>query len=855
MDMQGGAENSAPPNGAAGNSGSCFHCGLPVPPGACYPIEADGLHEPACCHGCQAVAQAILRSGHGDYYRHRTVLPERAESPDALDAILNDLKLYDLPDIQRSFVHQEGGGVREASLILEGIVCAACVWLNEQHIASLPGVVRADINYATRRARVHWDDTIIHLSQILMAIRDIGYGAYPFDPERQEAVFARERRSALRRLFIAGLGAMQVMMYAVPGYLAAPGDMSPDISALMRWASLFLTLPVVTYAAAPFFQGAWRDLKKGRAGMDVPVALGVGGAFAASLWATVTGGGEVYFDSVAMFVFFLLAGRFVEFSVRRRSGEAAESLVKMLPPGANRLVDYPDGDGVERVAVSQLMVGDRLLVKPGESVPADGEVMAGESSVDEALLTGESRPVPKQAGDAVTGGTVNVESPLWMKVSGVGQDTVLSGIVRLLDRAQGEKPRIARVADRAAAWFVGGLLAVAGAVGLVWYRIDPTQAFWVTVSVLVVTCPCALSLATPAALTAATGRLTRLGLLVTRGHTLETLSQATHVVLDKTGTVTTGAMALADIHALGSWPGDRCLAVAAALERASEHPIGKALCRAAVDRGVADGQVAGVKGMPGKGMTGELGGREIRLGAPAFVAALHGQPLPKSLGRTGVGESLVTLGDSAGWLAVFTVRDELRPDAASLVADLKQMGMKVWLLSGDGPDAVAGVARMLDVDEARASLSPEDKMRLVQALQAEGAVVAMVGDGVNDAPVLATASVSVAMGGGTDVAQASADMVLLSDRLDRLRAGLETARFTARVIRQNLAWAVFYNLAAVPAAALGLVTPWMAGIGMSMSSLLVVLNALRIARARENLLAPRKRSDPRGWDAMPQAEV
>ena len=794
----------------------CFHCGEPVPAGARYRIVFLGESRPACCLGCEAVAQTIIDSGNADYYRLRTDLPK---TPEAALEELKNLKLYDLPEVQASFVKSEGE-VREASLILEGIVCAACVWLNERHLNQLPGVLAADINFSTRRARVRWDDSRIHLSDILKRIGDIGYHAYPFDTGRQEELFRKERNTAIRRLAIAGLGMMQVMMYAVPTYLASEDVMAKDIEALMRFASLILTTPVVFYSAWPFFQGAWRDLRLWRAGMDVPVALGVGAAFAASVYGSFVGSEEVYFDSVTMFVFFLLTGRFLEMDARKRSAEAAESLIKLIPAAALRLPGYPDSRADETVAAVKLSPGDHVLVGAGESFPADGAVVEGRSSVDESLLTGESHPVSKHPASPVIGGTINLESPLIVKVEKVGSDTVLSGIVRLLDRALAEKPRLAQLADRVAAWFVLALLIVAAAVAGIWYAVDASRAFWITVSVLVVSCPCALSLATPAALTAALGRLTRLGLLSTRGHALETLAHATDFVFDKTGTLTTGEFRLLDMDVLRG-ERSRALAIARALEQGATHPVAAALREAEADEVLAAEQLSYV---PGQGVAGRVEGRAYRLGAPEFAG---GAPAP---GRFPSGVTVVGLADETGVLAWFALGDAIRPQARQLITELRALGVKLHLYSGDRAENVAALAAELGIEDAHGAMLPEDKLAAVRGLQAQGAVVAMTGDGVNDAPVLAQAQVSIAVDQGAEAAQAAADMVLLSSEIGRLADGVRLARRAQVVIRQNLTWSALYNALAIPAAAMGYVTPWMAGIGMSLSSLLVVLNAMRLSR-------------------------
>jgi len=806
--------------------GNCYHCGQKIPESIDLVVRVGDVPRAMCCSGCQAVAQAIVSNGLADYYRNRDAMPDSKR--EALPEKLGNLLLYDHAEFQKSFVRALGDTEREASLILEGITCAACIWLNEQHLSRLPGVTGVDINFATRRARVRWDESRVKLSDILAAVAAIGYRAYPYDAARSEALASKERRAALWRVFVAGFGMMQVMMYAIPVYLAADGDMTPDIELLMRWASLVLTIPVVFYSSAPFFRSAWRDLCLFRVGMDVPVALGVGAAFLASVWATISNSGEVYFDSVTMFVFFLLGGRFLEMTARQRAVGVTEALTKLLPAFAFRLVDYPASHNAVEVVASDLRVGDVVVVKPGESIPADGCVVEGVSSANEALLTGESRPVSKRPGDFVTGGAINSESPLVVRVEQVGEATRLSAIVRLMERAATEKPRIVEFADKIAARFVAALLLVATAVALVWWSIDPGKALWITVSVLVVTCPCALSLATPVALTVASGALARAGMLVTRGHAIESLARATHFVFDKTGTLTRGHMRLLETLPLGSFDAATCIGMAAALEQASEHPLGRALHQEAPESPVC---ISGHANSPGNGVAGVCGERNLRIGRPEWVAELHGIPMPiPGEALMASGDTVIALGDEAGWLALFRIGDELRPEAADLVRDLKVAGCEVVLLTGDAPVVARRVAAELGIEDIRAGVSPQGKQEFVRLLQTHGALVAMVGDGVNDAPVLAQAHVSIAMGGGAALARTQADFVLLSENLDHLRQGLLIARRALQIIRQNLIWSFVYNFVALPLAMFGFITPWMAGIGMSGSSLLVVLNSLRLQR-------------------------
>jgi Cu2+-exporting ATPase len=674
---------------------------------------------------------------------------------------------------------------------------------------------------------VRWDERRIKLSDILRAIQSIGYRAHPYDAARAEDVADRERRTMLWRVFVAGFGMAQVMMYAVPAYFAGDGEMTFREQLWFRLASLILTLPVVLYSAAPFFRHAVRDFRMRRLGMDVPVALGVGGAFLASLWATVVNGPEVYFDSVTMFVFFLLGGRYLEMLARARAVRGIEELGKILPAFSERLPHWPLPDG-EQVPVSQLVPGDCVRVRPGGVIPADGAVIDGVSETNEALLTGESRPVPKQAGSPLTGGSINVSSPLVMRVEQVGESTRLAAIRHLMERAASEKPKLAAISDRWATIFIVTLLVLATATGISWYFIDPSRALWVLVSVLVVACPCALSLATPAALTVATDALARLGVLVTRGHAIEVLAQANHYVFDKTGTLTVGQMRLEEVLPLGAMGIDGLCALAAALEQGSEHPVAAALRDAAGERPPVT--VSDVTAVTGQGMTGRYHGGAAWIGRPDFVAARAGLSVPTEVaGMEAKTGTVIALADERGWLGLFRFADSLRPAAAGMIRRLIAAGTPVTILSGDAPGAVATVGHQLGINDLHGGMTPQGKQAFIARLQEDPAkVVAMVGDGVNDAPVLAQAHVSVAMGSGTDLARNQADIVLLGEDFTHLGFGAGLARKTLRIIRQNLCWAFAYNLAAIPLAMMGKVTPLIAGVGMAGSSLLVVLNALRL---------------------------
>ena len=772
-----------------------------------------------CCRGCQAVAQAIFDNGLADYYSNRTSMPVSGQ--EVLPDDIRKLALYDHPEIQRSFVIDAGEHAREAVLILEGITCAACVWLNERHLRQLSGVLDVDVNYASHRARVKWDERVIHLSRILQEIQLLGYNAHPYNARQAEDLRKKRRKKELQRIAIAGIAAAQVMMLAVALYAGDWYGMDERFRMLLRWFSLILTLPVATFAAMPFYRGAWSGLRSGHLNMDVPVALAILSAFGGSVWVTVFGGTQVYYDTVAMFALFLLATRMLENGAQERSVEAAENLLRLQPAMALRL----RGDEQAYVPVLELQPGDLVLAKAGEYIAADGEVVEGLSGVDESLLTGESRPVKKEVGSKVIAGSTNQDSPLQIRVEQIGESTVLAGIIRLVDKAQAEKPPVARLADRIAGYFTWAVLLFAIVVMGFWLWREPDRTFEIVLSVLVVTCPCALSLAVPAALAASGSHLIRHGVLVLRGQALEVLAQVTHVVFDKTGTLTLGQPRLAEVRTLGHVAQEECLRLAAGLERSSAHPLAHAFALAAAD--LEPVALEEVRYEAGCGLSGRAGEKQLRLGHSDWLG-FGGMPEGEFLQRAHPGATLVWLADGEKPLAVFALIDPLRQEAAEAIAALRERSVGISILSGDDEVAVEHVASQLGITDYRSRLTPQDKLAHLQALQREGAVVAMVGDGLNDAPVLAGAQVSYAMGGGVDVASQNSDIVLLSNRLTDVAESLQVGRSTRVVMRQNLWWAIIYNLVALPFAAAGYVAPWVAALGMSLSSLVVVLNALRL---------------------------
>ena len=792
----------------------CYHCALPVPAGSRFTAVVLGETRELCCPGCQAVAEAIVAGGLESYYSHRS---EASANPETLPVqLVDELALYDRPDVQAPFVRHEGE-LSETTLLMEGISCAACGWLIERHLRSLPAVAEARLNLSNHRLHVSWNDSLLPLSEVLAQLRSVGYVAHPYQADRAAETLANENRLALRQLGVAGLLWFQAMMATMATWPEFNIDLSPEMHTILRWVALFLTTPIVFYSCAPFFRGAMRDLRTRHLTMDVSVSLAIGGAYLAGIWTAMTGSGELYLDAVGMFALFLLAGRYLERRARERTAAATAQLVNLLPASCLRLDEH--GQSV-RILLTELQLHDRVLVQPGSVIPADGRIVEGQSSVDESLLTGEYLPQRRRAGDAVTAGTLNVESVLTVEVAALGHDTRLSAIVRLLERAQAEKPRLAEIADRAAQWFLLASLILAAVIGIVWWQIDSSRALWIVLAMLVATCPCALSLATPTALTAATGTLHKLGLLLTRGHVLEGLNQIDTVIFDKTGTLTEGRLALRNVKTLGTLDADRCLSLAAALENRSEHPIAKAFGRAPI-------AAEDVISQPGLGLEGMVGGRRLRIGQPGFVCALSASAVPRAPEQAG---QHLLLGDTHEPLAWLILDDRLRVDAYELLQACKARGWKTLLLSGDSSPMVAEIAKELGIDEARGGLHPDEKLAALQALHRQGRKVLMLGDGVNDVPVLAAADISIAMGSATDLAKTSADAVLLSNRLQTLVQAFGLARRTRRVIIENLLWAGLYNGLMLPFAALGWVTPIWAAVGMSVSSLTVVLNALRLTR-------------------------
>ena len=912
-------------------AGHCFHCGDPVPE---PPFHTDilGQSREMCCMGCQLASQSIVEAGLEQYYLDRSEINRTASLPTQLTR----LEAYDHDEIKSQFVYAQDG-MSVAELSVNNLRCAACTWLIESRLDELDGISQCQVNLTNQRMRVIWDEDKLPISRILGVINEIGYEAKPYRQDTHEAMLARHNSQMLLRLGIAALGSMQAMMYAVAIYFGEYSDMLIFQRDFLRWVSLFVSTPVFFYAGVPFFTSAWSAIRARQVNMDVPVSIALVVTFFASLYATITGQGETYFDSVSMFIFFLLAGRYIEHNARLKAATMANDLVVVEPVLVQKIAEDKDAaarilqlieqntlnntvfdndalsdnnaeqvlnsnnnlatngttttaktmpnfkqsmdaniqqltsriaqdwqqvnhkpsniaqteavpEKRQMVTAHSLQVGDIIMVEAGSEIISDGILLSSTATVSQSLLTGEGDLIIKTQGDYIVGGAQNDSQPFEMLVTALPEDSQIGLIDRLMNRAMSEKPKLAQQADKLARWFVARILVLSALVFIGWYIVYPSQAIWATVAVLVATCPCALSLATPIALTVATNRLASYGFLTTRGHTLQTLAEITHVAFDKTGTLTYGKPNLLNIERLTSndttaasnEEKDKLLAIAAALEVGSRHPIAHALLTAAYQLHLPATQA--LQYYPAGGVEAMIDGVLYRIGHVDFAldrtgyAANADNDLIIDL-ATHRASSAVVLScqdsQSSAWqaLAGFYFNDKVRDSAPSMLAALKKSGIEPVMLTGDPSPQALVMAEELGMKAAYNGLSPTDKVNHIQALQAKGAVVLMVGDGINDAPVLAAADVSTSIAGAADLAQVSSDSIILNGQIEAITAAKRIADKTKRIIKQNLRWALIYNSSVLIPAALGYVPPWLAAIGMSLSSLFVVLNALRLKRA------------------------
>lgn len=821
---------------------ACWHCGDPLPVDDTISAPIAGQLRAFCCHGCRGAAEWIEASGLADFYRLRAAAPAwegRGADPLPQPALASPTGL------DRHLVRDLGGGTAEVMLVIDGMRCAACSWLIERLLGRHLGVASVQVNPVSQRARIVFEPARVGLATLVETIARAGYRPLPLDPAVLDDARGRESRQALKRLLVAGFGMMQAMMFASVLYVGGD-DLDEGTRGLFRWLGFLAATPVVLYSALPFFRGAVTALSQKTIGLDVPVALAIALIYMASLMVAWRGGVEVYFDSVSMFVFFLLCGRHVEMRARHRACDLGDSISRLTPRFAERR--RADGS-LERLPAAELVAGDIVHVASGQALPADGRLLDGRCTVDESLLTGESRPLVREAGAALIAGSLVVEGPAEVEVTRVGAATTLASILTLVERAQVTRPRLARVGERAAAGFVLRVLLLSVATALFWTWQDPSRTFDAALAVLVISCPCAFALAVPAALTRALAVLARRGILVVKPDAIEALASADHALFDKTGTLTDRHLRVETVQVCD--PGldeARCLALAGALARESRHPASEAISEAArgpavlraqacVERrgdgieGRVDGRLAGPSGDPSPDF---IEGQCLRLGRPGFALAGLSVETRARADRAlaAATDGVVCLAGPTGLLASFTLAEEARADAPAMLKRLTTLGLDVEIASGDAPSRVAAVATTLGVEDWRGGQLPADKLQRLQRLREAGRRTLVVGDGVNDAPVLAGADVSIAVAGGADLAQASSDIVLVGGRLGAVADAVTVARRTLTVLRQNQRWAMVYNFSAVPLAAAGFVPPWLAALGMSLSSLFVVLNAWRIESPR-----------------------
>ncbi len=792
----------------------CDHCGLPIPEADLVVDHIQGKDHRFCCHGCQGAYRIITGSGLGDFYQRRdwseTGLPQGAYE-----------NLYDDAALQ-AYVFPTTGGA-EISLLLEGIHCASCVWLNEKYLSSLDGVHEARVNYGTHRARVQFDPARVRPSELFDAIAGIGYLPRPYSADNAQLAADRERRSLLTRFGTAVFLSMQLMGYSLALYAGYFQGMDPKAQTIIQWFAGGVTTPVVFYAGWPFLTGAWRSVRNRAPNMDLLIGLGVLAAYGYSVYALIAGG-EVFFDTAAMIVTLILAGRLFEGAARRQAGAGVDRLLRLAPSRCKRWI----GSATEEIDTSQVQIGDRLLISPGERFPVDGTLETGPTEIDEAAVTGEPLPVTRNTGEEVLSGTMNLASAVTLCVTHPATESFIARVSRLVEEAQARQAPVQRMADQVAAWFVPCVLLVACATALYWgTTADPTLAVLRAVAVLVVACPCALGLATPTAVLVATGAAAENGILFRGGDILEKTGRLTTAAFDKTGTLTRGKPQVVSIHPLGVSE-SFLLQTAAEAEWGASHPLAQGILSAARERGVKIPPTQGGTVMPGRGVEKRTDRGVLRVGSALFLQEA-GIELPQHDLATDATE--VHIAQNEIYLGAIILNDLIRPGATDCLRRLQKSGLNTALLTGDRQTTGERIGKPLGIGQIEGGLSPEQKARWIETQEKNGRKVIMVGDGINDAPALSTASVGCAMAGGTDIALETSDLVLTKPELGRVADAVQLAQKALRIIRQNLFWAFIYNLTAIPLAISGNLAPIHAAGAMALSSICVVGNSLRLKRA------------------------
>jgi len=796
------------------SKGVCFHCGLPNIEGDKYPVTILHKKHSMCCPGCQAVAAAIVENGLESYYEFRTEPATKGDA--ALDNTMSKLAVYDEPELQEEFVF-ENGKHKQIQLTVEGITCAACGWLIEKQLAKVVGVKQVAVNVGARRAMITWSDKEIKLSQLLKQLKSIGYESLPFQADNHEASFKNEQKSYLKRLGLAGLMTMQVMMLAMAQYFDLFGNIEAETTRFFNWVSLVLTTPVVLYSGSVFYLSALKATMAKTINMDISVTIAIFSTYIAGLITVNDVDAEVYFESICMFVFFLLISRYLEQRTRHKANQISSNMLKHIPVTAYKWVN---GE-LTSVLAKQLQINDLVLVKAGEIVPVDGEITEGQAIIDESMLTGEFESVDKQPGARVYGGTLNQLGVITIRVTQTLKYATVNQILRLQEAAMVNKPKVALMADRLSRHFSIIVLAFTAFTYTFWSLQDSPHAFWIAISVLVATCPCALGLATPSALTCAMAKLNKNGILLKRADALEQLTEISDVVFDKTGTLTRGEFSIEKIWTADASQKSTLLSIAAALELRSEHPIAKAFSTLDID--IQHQHIENFNVSVGNGIYGTINGDSYQLGSANFIGINVKSELINEL----VDASII-LAKEGDVVAAFWLADEIKHDVADILKKLS--GYETSILSGDSDKNVRDVALKLGIGKTYSQCTPLQKLKTIKTLQQQGKKVLMLGDGINDAPVLAAADVSVAVGNASDLAKNAADVILLNAQLNSLVVVLSMAKKARRKIKQNMVWAIGYNVLVLPLAMAGFLTPWMAALGMSISSIIVVYNSTRLLR-------------------------
>lgn len=806
------------------NINHCFHCGEQINNGEEFSCKIAGENKPMCCMGCVGVAEMIIESGLEDYYLKRIT---KAKKP---EVILNDKnsKRSNSPwkGVQELISNNLTDDILETDLLIRGITCPACSWLCESKVGAIAGITFAKINYTTNVLKLRWNKKLVDLENIVKTINNIGYEARLYNKQSAYENRQVERKEKLQALGITAALGMQVMMISIALYFGHHSGMSLEIETTFNWINLFLASLVMFFSGKKFFQNAIRDLRIGFVSMDLAVALGLLIAFLASIYATIMQEGEVYFDTIVMFVFLLSFSRYVEFTLSLASLGQTQSSEKQLPLMATILLS--DREQQEIIPSTDLKIDDIILIKPGEAIPADGIIIQGTSLVNEAMMTGESLPLNKGIGDFVMAGTINTDSPIKVKVQKAGKDTKIAAIESLIENAQLTKPKLTQISDKVASYFIAGVISIAILTILItgFYNTD----IWLdrVIAILIVCCPCALSLAMPCVYASSIGRLAKEGIIFKNIDRLINLNNIEHIVFDKTGTCTEGKFTIAKTVNYTNLKKNFCLEIAAAIEQYSEHPISEAF---KAHQNVNSLHVDAVENIPGNGLSALVNNKPYFIGSLEFIKNTTLNTDSVEFSHHSNLETIVFLANKEEVLASFYLQDTPRKNLKKLLSFFKNKNIYTYLCSGDNETATSNMANFAGFDEYSYSMLPEKKLQFVEKLQRLDNV-AMIGDGINDAPTLAKANVSFSISSGTDLAQTEADAILLNNDLNGITKAFKIAKLSRKIIIQNITWAISYNVIALPIAISGLLTPWLAAIGMSISSLIVVVNADRIRREK-----------------------